>query len=119
MEAAVRAAPAGAPVTVGVVTGEPAELGPLARLTVTRLGTLLRSSFPRAAWPRLRVVCAGATALAAALGDDGVSDTTERAALVLDGRVLASAEGFGAGQAVAAAWASAVNDAPGPSHHPG
>ncbi|AUS80713.1 TetR family transcriptional regulator [Actinoalloteichus sp. AHMU CJ021] len=119
VEAAVRTAPAGTPVTVGVVTGEPAELGPLARLTVTRLGTLLRSSFPRAAWPRLRVICAGAAALAAELGDDGVSDTTERAALVRDGRVLASAEGFGAGQAVAAAWTSAVNDAPGPSRHPG
>ncbi|WP_052168850.1 TetR/AcrR family transcriptional regulator [Actinoalloteichus spitiensis] len=119
VEAAVRTAPAGSPVTVGVVTGEPAELGPLARLTVTRTGTLLRSSFPRTAWPRLRVICSGATALAAALGDDGVSDTTERAVLVRDGRVRAQADGFGAGQAVATAWTTVTNGAPGPSRRPG
>ncbi|GGP67200.1 TetR/AcrR family transcriptional regulator [Saccharothrix coeruleofusca] len=98
VEQAVRA---GAEVTAVLVTGEPAELAPLARLVVAELCGCLRQSFPPSAWPRLRVVCDESGAVAAAAGVAAVSDATEAAVRVESGRVVARAEGFGACQAVA------------------
>ncbi len=104
VEEAVRAGGPDAAVTVVMVTGEPAELGPLARLVVTELTGCLRQSFPRRAWPRLRVVCdtAGPGSVAAAAGVPAVSDGTEAAVRVEAGRIVRRAEGFGACHTVAA-----------------
>jgi AcrR family transcriptional regulator len=100
-EEAVRAAPAGATVTVAVVTGDPGELGALARLTVAGLSGQLRRAFPEAAWPGLQVVLDEAGGLAAAAGVPAVSDATETAVRVRGGRIVARAEGPGAGHAAA------------------
>ncbi|WP_461119069.1 TetR/AcrR family transcriptional regulator [Saccharothrix stipae] len=93
----------GARVTLAVVTGAPGELAPLARLVVAQLCVSLRQAFPVAAWPRPRVVCDETGALAAAAGVPSVSDETETAIRVERGRVVARAEGSGAGHAVSAA----------------
>ncbi|HEX6341215.1 TetR family transcriptional regulator [Umezawaea sp.] len=98
VEAALRA---GAAVTAVVVTGQPDELAPLVRLTVTELRNHLRGAFPRSAWPRLRVVVDDRGFLAAAAGVPSVGDTTESAVRVEAGRIVARATGFGAGDAVA------------------
>ena len=103
-EEAVRAAygdTVRADVTVAVVTGEPAELDALARLVITELTGCLRQSFPRSAWPRLRVVCDPAVATAAGLS--AVSDATEAAIHVANGRIVTRADGTGAAHAVATA----------------
>jgi AcrR family transcriptional regulator len=102
-EEAVRAAATDvtADVTVAVVTGSPAELEPLARLMITELTGCLRQSFPRSAWPRLRVVCDPAVAPAAGL--TAVSDATEAAIRVADGRIVLRADGTAAAHAVATA----------------
>ncbi|MEU4746643.1 TetR/AcrR family transcriptional regulator, partial [Actinosynnema sp. NPDC023658] len=89
-------------VTLAVVTGTPAELAPLARLVLAQLCGGLRQAFPTAAWPRVRVVCDETGALAAAAGVPSVSDETETAVRVEGGRVVARAEGTGAGHAVSA-----------------
>ncbi|MEV4436772.1 helix-turn-helix domain-containing protein [Streptomyces sp. NPDC049585] len=102
-EEAVRAAPPGTPVTVVVVTGDPGELMPLARLVVAELCGCLRSAFPRAAWPALRVVCDTTGAVAAAAGVTAVDDDTETAIRIEAGRVVGRADGFGACHAVASA----------------
>jgi AcrR family transcriptional regulator len=94
----------GARVTLAVVTGTPAELAPLARLVLARLCVSLRQAFPVGAWPGLRVVCDETGALARAAGVPSVSDETETAIRVERGRVVARAEGSGAGHAVSA-WA--------------
>jgi AcrR family transcriptional regulator len=99
VEEAVRAS--AAEVTVVMVTGQPAEFAPLARLVVAELSGCLRQAFPREAWPRVQVVCDGTGAVAAAAGVTSVSDTTEAAIRVDAGRVVARAEGPGAGHAVA------------------
>jgi AcrR family transcriptional regulator len=101
-EQAVRAAP-GTPVTVVVVTGHPAELDPLARLVIGELTGCLRQSFPRAAWPAVLVVSDPSGALAAAAGVPAVSDVTESAVRVVDGRIVSRADGTGACHAVATA----------------
>ncbi|WP_158889419.1 TetR/AcrR family transcriptional regulator [Amycolatopsis anabasis] len=101
VEQAVRAAPAGAEITAVLVTGEPGELAPLARLTIADLCGCLRQAFPRSAWPNLRVVCDESGALAAAAGVPAVSDGTEAAVRVEAGRIVARADGFGACHAVA------------------
>ena len=103
LAAAEEAVRAGAEVTVVAVTGEPAELGPLARLVITEVATGVRQAFPPAAWPRLRIVCDERGELAAAAGVAAVSDATEVAVRVADGRIVARADGFGACHAVAAA----------------
>jgi AcrR family transcriptional regulator len=100
-EDAARAAPAGATVTAVVVTGDPAGLGPLARLAVAELCTGLRLAFPPSAWPRLQVVHDEDGAVAAAAGVSAVSDGTEVAVRVEGGRIVTRAEGIGAGHAVA------------------
>ncbi|MEU4449394.1 TetR/AcrR family transcriptional regulator [Actinosynnema sp. NPDC050801] len=93
----------GARVTLAVVTGAPGELAPLARLVLAQVCVSLRQAFPVAAWPRLRVVCDEIGALAAAAGVPSVSDETETAIRVERGRVVARAEGSGAGHSVSAA----------------
>jgi AcrR family transcriptional regulator len=102
-EEAVRAAPEGDEVTAVLVTGDPDELGPLARLAVAELCGCLRQAFPRAAWPRLRVVHDESGAVAAAAGVPAVSDATETAVRIRAGRIVARADGRGACHVVAAA----------------
>ena len=111
VEEAARAAPPGADVTAVLVTGEPDELAPLARLALADLRGLLRQAVPRRAWPRLQVVCdasvagsgSGSGAVAAAAGVRAVSDATEAAVRVEAGRIVARADGFGASHAAASA----------------
>jgi AcrR family transcriptional regulator len=102
-EEAVRAAPPGATVTAALVTGDPAELMPLARLVVAAVCGCLRRAFPPSAWPRLQLVYDATGALAAAAGASAVSDTTETAVRVEGGRIVARADGHGACHAAASA----------------
>ncbi|MEU8233733.1 helix-turn-helix domain-containing protein [Actinoplanes sp. NPDC048967] len=127
IEEAVRAAPAGAQVTVALVTGTP-EVSPLARLVVAELRADLRAAFPASARPSLQIVHDDTGALAAAAGlparddartaatalpsgSDGAlapvagqparSDETEFAVRVAAGRIVARADGYGACYAAA------------------
>ena len=100
-EEAVRAAPPGSEVTAVLVTGDPAELGPLARLAIAEVCDALRQAFPTSTWPRLQVVHDDAAVLAAATGVTAVSNATELAVHVKAGRIVARAEGRGAGHAAA------------------
>ncbi|QBI52912.1 TetR family transcriptional regulator [Streptomonospora litoralis] len=102
IEDALRAAPADAEVTAVVVTGEPAELAPLARMAVAEVRGLLRQCLPRSAWPRLQLVLDEQGAMAAAAGVTGVSDATEAAVRIQAGRITSRAEGLGSGYAAAA-----------------
>ena len=99
-EEAVRAAP-GARVTAVLVTGDPAELGPLARMTLAETRHCLHGAFPAWSRPRLQVVYDERAALAAAAGVSAVSDATETAVRIASGRVVARAEGRGACHAAA------------------
>ncbi|MEN3536804.1 helix-turn-helix domain-containing protein [Microbispora sp. ZYX-F-249] len=103
VEEAVRATPPAGEVTVVLVTGDPGELGPLARLTLAELRFCLRRALPAPAWPRLRVVHDEEGAVAAAAGVTAVSDGTEAAVRVRSGRVVARADGYGACHAAASA----------------
>ncbi|MFG1876442.1 TetR/AcrR family transcriptional regulator [Sphaerisporangium sp. NPDC049003] len=102
-EEAVRAAPPGAEVTAVLVTGDPDEFAPLARLVIADLRTCLRAAFPPSAWPRLRVVYDESGELAARAGVPAVSDGTEAAIRVEGSRVVARADGHGACHAAATA----------------
>ncbi|MFI6307874.1 TetR/AcrR family transcriptional regulator [Amycolatopsis thailandensis] len=97
-EEAVRAS--GGEVTVVVVTSEPDELAPLTRLVVAEVCGGLRQAFPGASWPGVRVVCDVTGTLAAAAGVLAVSDETEAATRIERGRIVATADGRGAGHAV-------------------
>jgi AcrR family transcriptional regulator len=101
VEEAVRAAPPGAGVAAVLVSSDPAELLPLARLALADLRTLLRHAVAPAAWPGLQLVCDGA--LAAATGVPAVSDATESAVRIEGGRIVARADGHGACHAAATA----------------
>jgi len=101
LEALEEAVRSGLPVTAVLVTGAPEELGPLARLTLAEMRWLLRSSFPDAAAPAVRIVLDLTGEVAAAAGVTAVSDATETAVRVTDGRIVARAEGRGACHAVA------------------
>ncbi len=101
-EEAVRTAPSGSAVTVVVVTGDPGELAPLARLAIAGLSGLLRRALPAAAWPDVQVVLDETGRLAGAAGLPAVSDVTETAVRIRAGRIVARAEGPGAGHAAAA-----------------
>ncbi|CAM06489.1 TetR family transcriptional regulator [Saccharopolyspora erythraea NRRL 2338] len=103
VEEAVRAAPAGTEVTAVLVTGDPGELVPLARLAVAELCGCLRQAFPPPTWPGVRIVCDESGELAAAAGAPVVDDTTETAVHVRSGRITARADGPGACHAVALA----------------
>jgi len=96
VEDAVRGLPPDAAVTAVLVSGEPAELLPLARLVVADLRRCLRTAVPGGAWPRLRLVLDGAGTLAAAVGAPAVGDATEVAVRVRGARIVARADGFGA-----------------------
>jgi AcrR family transcriptional regulator len=102
-EEAVRAAPAGAEVTIALVTSDPAELAPLTRLVIAEFRGLLRQSFPAGAWPPVQLVCDESGVLAAAAGVHAVSDATETAVRVEAGRIVVRADGFGACHAAASA----------------
>ena len=106
VEEAVRA---GADVTAVLVTGEPAELAPLARLVVAELAGCLREAFPPSAWPRLRVVCDDS--VAAAAGVASVSDETEVAVRIENGRIVARSEGPAATAAVSDSTAAPARPA--------
>ena len=101
LEALEEAVRSGLPVTAVLVTGSPEELGALARLTLAEMRWLLRSSFPDAAAPAVRIVLDLTGEVAAAAGVSAVSDATEVAVRVADGRIVARAEGRGACHAVA------------------
>ncbi|GAA4639781.1 TetR/AcrR family transcriptional regulator [Actinoallomurus vinaceus] len=111
-EEAVRAAPPGAEVTAVVVTGDPGELAPLARLVVADLSGYLRRAFPPSAWPGLRVVHDPTGVIAAAAGVPAVGDATETAVRVERGRVVARADGRGACHAAASAGTPASEGTP-------
>ncbi|WP_285734109.1 TetR/AcrR family transcriptional regulator [Nocardiopsis sp. ATB16-24] len=100
-EEALRSAPEGVEVTAVVVTDDPAERIPLARLAVADLCGCLRQAFPESAWPRLRVVFDESGRIAAAAGVTAVGDATEAAVRVEDGRITARSEAPGACHAVA------------------
>jgi hypothetical protein len=102
-EEAVRAVPPGATVTAVLVTGDPDELAPLARLAIADLCNCLRQAFPPSALPRLQVVFDESGALAAAAGVPAVSDGTEVAVRIRASRVVARADGRGACHAAASA----------------
>ncbi|MDT7800672.1 MAG: hypothetical protein QOI78_4105 [Actinomycetota bacterium] len=91
----------GADVTVALVTSDPGELAPLARLAVADLRVCLDQAFPAPKESRLRIVSDAGGALAAAAGVTAVSDATETAVRVENGRIVARAEGFGACHAAA------------------
>ncbi|MET9018551.1 helix-turn-helix domain-containing protein [Actinopolymorpha sp. NPDC004070] len=101
VEEALRAAPPESAVTVALVTGNPGELGPLARLVVADLRAGLRAAVPPSVWPRLRLVHDESGTLAAAAGVSAVSDATETAVRIREGRIVARADGYGACHAAA------------------
>ncbi|HEY4017645.1 MAG TPA: helix-turn-helix domain-containing protein [Pseudonocardiaceae bacterium] len=101
VEEALRAAPGDIAVTAVLVTGDPDELGPLARLVVTELRGCLGRAVARSAWPRLRIVHDESGAVAAAAGVSGISDATESAVRISGGRIVARADGYGACHAAA------------------
>ncbi|HJP77926.1 MAG TPA: helix-turn-helix domain-containing protein [Pseudonocardiaceae bacterium] len=101
IEEALRSAPGDDEVTAVVVTGDPGELAPLVRLSVTELRVCLGAAIPRSAWPRLRIVLDEAGSVAAAAGVSAVSDATESAVRVSGGRIVARADGYGACHAAA------------------
>ncbi|HEX4721960.1 MAG TPA: TetR/AcrR family transcriptional regulator [Pseudonocardiaceae bacterium] len=99
VEDAVRS---GTDVVAVLVSSDPGELIPLARLTIAEVAACLRQAFPRSAWPRVQVICDDTGAIAAAAGVPAVSDETETAVRIEAGRIVARAEGRGAGHAAAA-----------------
>ncbi|MFI2273873.1 MULTISPECIES: TetR/AcrR family transcriptional regulator [Catenuloplanes] len=100
VEEALRAA-GDRPVTLVLVTGDPGELGPLARLCVADLAACLRATVPVAGLPPLHVVHDETGAVASAAGFPASDDDTEAAVRLTDGRVTARAAGYGACHAVA------------------
>ena len=100
-EEALRGVSPGETATVVLVSGDPGELAPLARLAVAELCGCLRQAFPAEAWPRLRLVHDASGAIAAAAGVPAVHDATETAVRVRAGRIVARADGRGAGHAAA------------------
>lgn len=96
VEEAVRGVPPGVDVTAAIVAGDTGELAPLTRLVLAEFRHCLRQAFPASAWPRLRLVCDDAGALAAAAGVPAVSEVTEVAVHIDGGRLVARAEGIGA-----------------------
>ncbi|SDI18020.1 DNA-binding transcriptional regulator, AcrR family [Sinosporangium album] len=100
-EEAVRAAPDGTEITAVLVTDDPDELAPLARLILAELAGCLRQAFPPSSWPPLRVVFDPSGDLAAAAGVSAVSDETETAVRIEADRIVARADGRLACHAIA------------------
>ncbi|GAB3432939.1 TetR/AcrR family transcriptional regulator [Actinophytocola sediminis] len=105
-EDVVRAVAPDTDVTVVLVTGDPAELAPLARLAVADLMVCLRQAVPQSSWPHLKVVCDEPGAIAEAAGAEAVLDSTEIAIRVAGGRVVTRASGMGAGHTMSPRSAS-------------
>lgn len=103
IEEALRAAPPDAAITAALVTSNPGELGPLAHLTMTDLRNCLAAAVAPSFWPRLQIVHDESGALATAAGVSAISDATESAVLIQDGRITAHADGYGACHAAASA----------------
>lgn len=99
LEDAVRVAD-GEPVTVVAVTGNPAELNAVVRLSVSGFASMLRQVIPETSWPALSIVCDDNGELTGA-AQVPVGNTTETAVRVGNGRIVSRAEGTGAGYAVA------------------
>src|SRR5439155_23409734 len=85
IEEALRSAPPDAAANYVVVTREPTEQGPLARLVDADFRACFEQAFPRSAWPRLQLV--QDESVAAAAGVPAVSDATETAVRVESGRI--------------------------------
>lgn len=102
-EEAVRAAGVAERVTVVVTASDPAETGRLVRLRVADLMGGLGRVFVAEALPALELVLDDEGRVARALGLQAVGDETEAAVRVRDGKIVARAEGRGAGHAVATA----------------
>jgi AcrR family transcriptional regulator len=103
VEEALRGAPPATAVTLALVTGDPGELGPLVQLVIADLRRCLRAAVAPSAWPRLRIVYDRSGAVAAAAGVSAVSDATESAFRIRDGRIVARTDGYGACHAAATA----------------
>ncbi|WP_214102825.1 TetR/AcrR family transcriptional regulator [Acrocarpospora catenulata] len=97
-------------VTAVLVTGDPDELAPLARLTIADLCACLRQAVPHTCLPRLQVILDPSFAAATGLPDAG--DDTEVALRVESGRLVLLAEGRGACHAAAGGAAPAEPAAP-------
>lgn len=113
-EEAVRAARRGEPVTVVVVTSDPAEIGALIRLRLTELAICLRRVFgPGSGTVRVVLDEGGSVAEAAGFAADGTAagssggaaavDSVEGAVRIEGGVIVARARGRGAGHAAAIA----------------
>jgi hypothetical protein len=103
IEEALRAAPPAAAVTAVLVTSDPGELGPLARLAITDLRNCLGAAVAPSAWPRLQIIHDESGTLAAAAAVSAISDATETAVRIQAGRIIARADGYGACHAAASA----------------
>jgi AcrR family transcriptional regulator len=101
--AAEEAVRSGLPVTIVVVTGDPAETGRLVRLRIADLVGCLRRVFAAEVWQRVRVVLDDDALVASALGVSDPGDETEVAARVQNGLIVARSGGRGAGHAVSVA----------------
>ncbi|MFC3891030.1 TetR family transcriptional regulator [Lentzea rhizosphaerae] len=101
--AAEEAVRSGEPVTIVVVTGDPAETGRLVRLRITDLVACLRRVFALESWQHVRVVLDDDALVASALGVADPGDETEVAVRVQDGLIVARSGGRGAGHAVSGA----------------
>lgn len=105
-EEAVRSARPGEPVTVALVTDDPAEIGALVRLRITDLAVCLRRAYGPAIGLPMRLVLDDRAALATAVGA-GTAENAEAAVRVQGGQIIARAQGRGAAYAAATAPASA------------
>lgn len=99
-EDAFRAAPRGTEVTLIIVTGDPGELGQLARLHLAELRTTLLTAAHPKAFPAFRFILDPEGRRAGEFGATAISDATEIAAQVHNGRIVSIAEGRGAVWAV-------------------
>ncbi|MBW6435595.1 TetR family transcriptional regulator [Actinoplanes hulinensis] len=89
-------------VTIAAVTSDPAEIGALVRLRVSGIMAMLRQIFPGGVRPPVRIIVDGAEGFAHAIGVP-VADDTEAAVRIRDGRIIARADGRGAGHAAVTA----------------
>ncbi|MEV6244064.1 TetR/AcrR family transcriptional regulator [Lentzea sp. NPDC051838] len=101
--AAEEAVRSGEPVTIVVVTGDPAETGSLVRLRVVDLLGCLRRVFAPEVWHQVQLVLDDDALVASALGLTDPGDETEAAVRVEDGVIVARSSGRGAGHAVSVA----------------
>lgn len=101
VEEAVRALPRGRAVTVLVTTGDPDEIGRLLHLRLVDVADCLRRALAVA--PAFRVVIDDHVAVAAVRDGRDADRHSETAVRIVGGRIVARADGRGAGHAVASA----------------